>query len=114
MNYIEIVAAAALTAFGSAVGAGVYSYFSKKQKKKEKEVRARDDKILSKIDLVNGELQILLRYNLQQSAIIATILDAMKTSHVNGNIERAETQLDNAQIELSTAIFGAGNNTEKK
>ena len=74
-------------------------------KKKEKELKCRDDRLFQKMDTIQSELQVLMRYNLQQSSVIGTILDAMKTNHINGNIERAEQQLDNAQLELNNALI---------
>lgn len=97
-NMLNIFLVAIITALGSAIGAGLFSMFSKFSKK-------RDEKLLNEIALLRSEVQILMRYNLQQSAVIETILDAMKSNHVNGNIDRASEKLTNAQNELNEELI---------
>lgn len=103
-KYVNLLVPAIFTALGSSIGAGIYGMFIKLSKKKEQEQKERDNRLFAKMDLIQNEIQILMRYNLQQSSVIGTMLDAMKTNHINGNIERAEQQLDNAQLELNTAL----------
>lgn len=106
MEYIKnLIVPAIFTALGSAIGAGIYAMVVNFFKKKEKELKCRDDRLFQKMDTIQSELQVLMRYNLQQSSVIGTILDAMKTNHINGNIERAEQQLDSAQLELNNALI---------
>lgn len=97
-NMLNIFLVAIITALGSAIGAGLFSMFSKFSKK-------RDEKLLNEIALLRSEVQLLMRYNLQQSAVIETILDAMKTNHINGNIERAVDKMTNAQNELNNGLI---------
>lgn len=116
-KYINLILPAIFTAIGSAIGASVYKMASNVFKKKDEEQKARDEKLFSKIDNIQSEIQMLLRYNLQQSAIIGTILDALKTNHINGNIERAESQLENAQSELNNSLIKhatKGNSNDRK
>ena len=106
MEYIKnLIVPAIFTALGSAIGAGIYAMVVNCFKKKEKELKCRDARLFQKMDTIQSELQVLMRYNLQQSSVIGTILDAMKTNHINGNIERAEQQLDSAQLELNNALI---------
>ena len=105
MEYVKnLIVPAIFTALGSAIGAGIYAMVVNFFKKKEKELKCRDDRLFQKMDTIQSELQVLMRYNLQQSSVIGTILDAMKTNHINGNIERAEQQLDSAQLELNEIV----------
>ena len=70
-NMLNIFLVAIITALGSAIGAGLFSMFSKFSKK-------RDEKLLNEIALLRSEVQLLMRYNLQQSAVIETILETIQ------------------------------------
>lgn len=105
MEKIEILTTAIITAFGTGLGAFMFSLFQKFGKK-------RDEKVLTRLDNINDCLNLMLRYSLHQGNVLTTILDAMKSNHINGNIERAENVLTMANNELQEGLQKALTNRD--
>ena len=107
MDKLQILLTAFITAIGTASGAFIFSLFQKLHKK-------RDEKILERLDVMTECQNLLMRYSLHQSNVLSTMLDAIKTNHVNGNVERAEKTLEMANTELNSGLQKAIINKDKK
>lgn len=107
MDKMNILLTACITAFGTASGAFIFSLFQKLTKR-------RDEKIISRLDAMTECQNLLMRYSLHQSNVLSTMLDAIKTNHVNGNMERAEKTLEMANTELQSGLQKAIMNKGQK
>lgn len=107
MENLNILTTAIITAIGTSCGAFIFSLFQKLSKK-------RDDKLIARLDTMAECQNLLMRYSLHQSNVLTTMLDAIKTNHVNGNIERAERTLEMANTELNSGLQKAITNREQQ